>query len=72
MLVTNTLSRKFLFQNEGEEMELADPGISMKPDTVLNLYSQTYPLLTTAKIEGPEIVDDFLLEQEEGDHCQNK
>jgi len=60
MLVTNTLSRKFLFQNEGQEMVLADPGISMKPDTVLNLYSQTYPLLTTAKIEGPEIVDDFL------------
>ena len=30
----------------------------MQPEAVLNMYAQTYPELTTAKIEGPEIKND--------------
>jgi PRTRC genetic system protein C len=58
MLVANQLSRAFIFEHEGQEVRLSDPDHKMTPETVLNFYSQTYPLLTTAKIEGPTIVDD--------------
>lgn len=58
MLVSNQLERVFLFKNNDTEMELADPTPNMQPESVLNFYSQTYPVLTTAKIEGPEINND--------------
>jgi PRTRC genetic system protein C len=58
MLITNQLPRVFLFDNEGQQVKLSDPDSKMTPESTLNFYSQTYPLLTTAKIEGPEIVDD--------------
>lgn len=58
MLITNQLPRVFLFDNEGQEVKLSDPDNKMTTESALNFYSQTYPLLTTAKIEGPEIVDD--------------
>lgn len=58
MLVTNELQRVFLFSNEGSEVELPDPNATMSPEQVLNFYSGTYPILTTAKWEGPEINND--------------
>jgi PRTRC genetic system protein C len=58
MLVANSLTRVFLFDDKGQEVKLADPSDKLSPEAVLNFYSQTYPLLTTAKIEGPEINDD--------------
>ncbi len=58
MLVTNELPRVFLFNNEGSELELPDPQESMSPENVLNFYAGTYPILTTAKWEGPEITND--------------
>lgn len=60
MLVTNNLKRIFLFDHDGQQVRLSDPNIKFSPDAVLNFYSQTYPLLTTAKIEGPEIDNDEL------------
>lgn len=58
MLVTNQLPRVFLFNNEGEEIKLSDPDPKMETAAVLNFYSAIYPVLTTAKIEGPQITDD--------------
>ena len=58
MLVTNNLKRAFYFDDNGQNIRLSDPGHKLSPEAVLNFYSNTYPLLTTAKIEGPEIKDD--------------
>jgi PRTRC genetic system protein C len=58
MLITNELPRVFKFDNAGTEVELSDPQETFSPESVLNFYSATYPILTTAKIEGPEIVHD--------------
>lgn len=55
---TTLLPRIFSFNNSGQNIELTDIDSRLSPESVLNFYSQTYPLLTTAKIEGPEIVND--------------
>jgi len=38
-------------------VELEDPGIEHDPVDVRNLYSATYPEITSAAIEGPEVKD---------------
>jgi PRTRC genetic system protein C len=58
MLTATTLERSFSFFNKEQEIKLADPSATFSPEAVLNFYAQTYPILTTAKIEGPEIKDD--------------
>ena len=60
MLVATPLERIFSFKDKEQEIKLADPSSSFSPEAVLNFYAQTYPILTTAKIEGPEIRDDAL------------
>jgi PRTRC genetic system protein C len=57
MLVTQ-LPRVFLMKEKEHETRLADPEISFSPKAVLNFYANTYPLLTTANIEGPVISND--------------
>lgn len=58
MLIATQLQRVFSFRDREQDIELADPSASFSPEAVLNFYAQTYPVLTTAKIEGPEIKDD--------------
>jgi PRTRC genetic system protein C len=58
MLLTTTLPRIFLHKENGQEVRLTDPGEDFSPEAVLNFYSGTYPILTTAKIDGPEIKQD--------------
>lgn len=58
MLQVNSLDRVFFFKDKGNEIKLTDPSANFSPEAVLNFYAQTYPVLTTAKIEGPEIKDD--------------
>ncbi|WP_348825039.1 PRTRC system protein C [Flavobacterium aestuarii] len=58
MLVTTTLERIFTFRDKEQDIKLADPSSSFSPEAVLNFYAQTYPILTTATIEGPIINDD--------------
>lgn len=60
MLVATQLERIFSFMDGGTEVKLADPSASFSPETVRNFYAQTYPILTTATIEGPEIRDDAI------------
>ena len=58
MLVANTLQRVFLHTIDGQEVQLSDPSPAWSPEAVLNFYAPTYPVLTTAKIEDPEISND--------------
>lgn len=60
MLRVNTLNRVFLFTEKGQDLKLSDPSGSFSPEAVLNFYAQTYPILTTARIDGPEIINDEL------------
>lgn len=58
MLTATTLERIFIFRDKEQEIKLADPSPLFSPEAVLNFYAQTYPILTTASIEGPVINDD--------------
>ncbi len=58
MLTATQLKRIFILTDGGEEVKLADPSAAFSPESVLNFYAQTYPILTTAKIDGPAIQDD--------------
>lgn len=58
MLLKNNLPRIFLLDRDGTLVQLDDPNPGLPPESVLNFYCATYPVLTTAKIEGPEIKDD--------------
>jgi PRTRC genetic system protein C len=61
MLVTTSLERVFQFKDKGEEISLTDPSADFSPEAVLNFYSNTYAILTTARIEGPEVDNDRLV-----------
>lgn len=61
MLIANALPRKFIFDNDGQDTKLSDPDKKFTPEAVLNYYSNTYPILTTAKIEGPELKGDAVV-----------
>ena len=52
------MPRVFLFKNNAKQLKLTDPDSSMTTEDVLNYYSALYPMLTTAKVEGPRIEDD--------------
>jgi PRTRC genetic system protein C len=58
MLVTNVLERIFSFRDKEQDIKLADPSPTFSLEAILNFYAQTYPILTTATIEGPIINDD--------------
>jgi PRTRC genetic system protein C len=61
MLTVNELPRIFIHKDNGNEIRLADPSDKLSTETVLNFYAQTYPVLTTAKIEGPQIENDEII-----------
>lgn len=58
MLSTNYLPRVFLFSQGGTELKLKDPENRYTPEQVKHFYSGSYPILTNAQIEGPNIKDD--------------
>jgi PRTRC genetic system protein C len=58
MLVTTTLQRVFIHKLNGQDVRLTDPNPSLNALAVQHFYANTYPILTTAKIRGPEIIDD--------------
>lgn len=60
MLKTTAIPRIFVFDDKGQEIRLCDPAPKFNPEQVMDFYSGTYPILTTAKIEGPEIKGDAL------------
>lgn len=52
-LETQQLVRAFRYNS----VDLADPGAAYTPAQVRDFYCAIYPQITTAAIEGPEIVD---------------
>ena len=60
MLIATHLKRIFSFKDKEQDIKLADPSPTYSPEAVLNFYAQTYPILTTATIEGPVINDDAI------------
>lgn len=58
MLLATQLERVFLLNEKGLEIKLTDPEPKWSVQAVLNFYSTTYPILTTAKISAPVIKDD--------------
>lgn len=57
-LTIHGLERAFEFEKNRETIALSDPNPSMTPDAVMHFYSNSYPELTTATVQGPEIRDD--------------
>lgn len=57
-MIVNELTRVFLHRESGQEIRLADPGAEFSAVEVQHFYSGTYPVLTNAKIIGPEIKND--------------
>jgi PRTRC genetic system protein C len=58
MLLATQLERIFLFEDKGQEIRLTDPEPKWSVQAVLNFYSNTYPILTTAKVSAPVIKED--------------
>lgn len=61
MMTVTSLPRVFIHTENNEEIKLADPSEKLSIEAVLNFYAGTYPILTTAKIEGPQIADDEII-----------
>lgn len=58
MLLATQLDRVFILTDKGQEIKLTDPEPKWSVQAVLNFYSNTYPMLTTAKISAPLIKED--------------
>ncbi|MBT2559857.1 PRTRC system protein C [Pedobacter sp. ISL-68] len=58
MLLATQLERVFILKDKGQEIKLTDPEPKWSVESVLNFYSNNYPILTTAKISAPQIKDD--------------
>jgi PRTRC genetic system protein C len=60
MLVATSLERVFILKEKEQEIRLDDPEPKWSVQAVLNFYSNNYPVLTTAKISRPIIMDDMV------------
>lgn len=58
MLQITAIPRVFVLSQNGQDIRLSDPSGIFTPEQVMDFYSGTYPILTTAKIEGPEMTGD--------------
>ncbi|AYL94383.1 PRTRC system protein C [Mucilaginibacter celer] len=54
----NILKRVFLHKENGQDIRLTDPNEAFTITDVQHFYAGTYPVLTNAKIIGPDIKDD--------------
>ncbi len=61
MLLATQLQRVFILTDKGKEIKLTDPEPRWSVQAVLNFYSNTYPILTTAKVSVPQIKDDSVV-----------
>lgn len=60
MLVATALQRVFILKEKDQEIYLSDPEPKWSLQAVLNFYTKMYPILVTAKISKPEIIDDSI------------
>lgn len=61
MLLKTELKRVFKLRENGQEISLNDPNPQWSVESVLNFYSNQYPVLTTAKVSSPKIEDDSVV-----------
>ncbi|AIL46979.1 PRTRC system protein C [Elizabethkingia anophelis] len=61
MLLAKQLVREFILDDNGQKITLSDPESNWSVQAVLNFYSNTYPILTTAKVSEPVIIDGTIL-----------
>jgi PRTRC genetic system protein C len=61
MLNATILTRVFVFTQEGQEISLPDPNEKWTTQKVLDYYTGTYPILTTAKVAGGGIENDQMV-----------
>lgn len=57
-LTVKGIERSFRFSKNNETIALSDPNPDLTPEAVMNYYSNLYPELTTATVQGPEVRDD--------------
>lgn len=60
-LSITSLERSFQFRNGNTDVILNDPNPAMLPAEVMEFFSHTYPELTTASVQGPEIENDRIV-----------
>lgn len=60
MLLATQLERVFILKDNGQEIRLTDPEPKWSVEYVMNFYSNTYPILTIAKVSAPQIKDDTI------------
>ncbi len=53
-LETTKLEREFRFKKDGTQVTLPDPNPEFTTNEVLQFYSNQYPELTTATLDGPK------------------
>jgi PRTRC genetic system protein C len=58
MISSTILPRVFIHTVNNAPIRLSDPSEKFSAEEVRNFYANTYPILTTATIEGPQIEDD--------------
>lgn len=58
MLTAKKLDRIFLLKENGTDIKLTDPEPSWSVEAVMNFYTNTYPILATARISTPRIEND--------------
>lgn len=51
------LKRVFLYKKNGKEIKLQDPDTAMPPAKVAVFYSNLYPELANASVQGPKYSD---------------
>jgi PRTRC genetic system protein C len=61
MLNATILTRVFVFTQESQEIRLSDPHEKWPPQKVLDYYTSTYPILTTAKVSNGDIENDQMV-----------
>lgn len=54
-LEVKNLTREFKFKKDGTNVTLPDPNPEFSVEEVIQFYSNQYPELTTATLEGPKI-----------------
>ncbi|MDR2270471.1 MAG: PRTRC system protein C [Sphingobacterium sp.] len=59
-MIITTLQRVFILKEKEREIVLNDPEPKWSTQAVLNFYSNNYPVLTTAKISQPKIINDTI------------
>ena len=58
MLSATQLERVFILNDKGQQIKLTDPEPKWSVEAVMNFYANSYPILTTAKVSAPIILDD--------------